>query len=249
MSGVVLDGLVAARGTRRVLDGVSASFPPGRVTGLVGTNGEGKSTLLRVLCGLLRPTAGGGSVLGHPLDAPHRYVHRVGAVIDGPALLDGHSVRRNAEVVAASAGVPARRAAEALEQVGLGGASAVRAGRLSMGMRQRLSLATVLLRDPDVVLLDEPTNGLDPVAVLGLATIIRASAAEGRCVVVTSHDVHLLERVCDRVVVLRGGRAVHEGELAELLGGPPAPPAVPGLADRLGALMAPAGASGMGVVA
>src|SRR5690606_24187743 len=165
------------------------------------------------------------------------------------ALLDGHSVRRNAEVVAASAGVPAGRAAEALEQVGLSGVSAVRAGRLSMGMRQRLSLATVLLRDPDVVLLDEPTNGLDPVAVLGLATIIRAAAAEGRCVVVTSHDVHLLERVCDRVVVLRGGRAVHEGELAELLGGPPAPPAVPGLADRLGALMAPAGASGMGVVA
>src|SRR5690606_8641875 len=104
-----------------------------------------------------------------------------------PALLDNLSVERNAEVVAASAGLARTRVQQALQEVGLDGARGVRAGQLSMGMRQRLSLATVLVRDPDVVLLDEPTNGLDPVAVLGLAGIIRAAAAAGRCVVVTSH--------------------------------------------------------------
>ena len=209
---VSLAGIGLRRGRRTVFDGLDAQFPSTCITGLVGANGQGKSTLFLMLLGILKPHSGRGTVLGRDLHRPREYLDRVAGVIDGPAYYPSKSVRDNLRIVAETAGIRQQSAVtDALTLVGLEQHVRTPAGRLSLGMKQRLSLATVLVRRPRVILLDEPTNGLDPAAVAGLSQILQEFAQGGCCVVVTSHDLHLLDKVCSRYVVIDNGRTIYQG--------------------------------------
>jgi ABC-2 type transport system ATP-binding protein len=209
---ISLTGIGLKRGSHPVFDGLDAQFPSACVTGLVGANGQGKSTLFLMLLGVLKPHTGRGTVLGRELHRPHEYLNRVAGVVDGPAFYPSKSVGDNLRIVAETAGIRQPSAIiNALTLVGLDQHARTPSGRLSLGMRQRLSLATVLVRRPKVILLDEPTNGLDPAAVAGLGHILRQLAESGCCVVVTSHDLHLLDKACSRYVVIDNGHTIYEG--------------------------------------
>lgn len=211
-------GLTKRYRERVVVDDLSFTAPAGMVTGYLGPNGAGKSTTLRMLLGLARPDAGRATIGGTPY---HRLPHPrrvVGAVIDSTGFHPGRSGRGHLRVVAQAAGIPSGRVAEVLDLVGLRGAADRHVGGYSLGMRQRLALASALLGDPPVLVLDEPTNGLDPEGVAWLRELLRLWAGEGRCVLVSSHLLSEVEQVVDRVVIIKDGRLVSEGTVAELAG-------------------------------
>jgi ABC-2 type transport system ATP-binding protein len=202
--------LTKSYGDRIVVDGMSFTAPDGKVTGFLGPNGAGKTTTFRVMLGLAHPTAGRGLVDGKPyasLDAPRR---RVGAVLESSGFHPGRSGRDHLRVVARAAGIDQHRVDEMLDFVGLGKAGTRRVGGYSMGMRQRLALATALLGDPSTLVLDEPTNGLDPDGIRWLRQQLRGWAAEGRCVVVSSHLLAEVAQAVDHVVIINHGRIAHE---------------------------------------
>jgi ABC-2 type transport system ATP-binding protein len=210
---VVVDGLTKYYGGRAVVDGLWFRIPRGAVAGLVGPNGAGKTTVLRMLLGLVRPDGGTGTVNGLPLSAPARYLPSVGALIEAPAFYPGLSGRRNLAVQAALAGIDPARIPAVLERLGLTGRARDPYRTYSLGQRQRLAIAAALLGDPTLVVLDEPTNGLDPAGIRDMRTIIRAINADGRTVLVTSHLLGELEQVCDWLIVLDEGRLRYAGEL------------------------------------
>jgi ABC-2 type transport system ATP-binding protein len=208
--GVVCRGLTKDFGRHRVLTDLSFTAPMGAVTGFVGVNGAGKTTTLRVLLGLVAPTAGEALVTGRryrELAEPRRVV---GAVLDGPGAHPGHTGRTYLEILAAAGGFGRARVGEVLELVGLAGDAGRRVGGCSLGMRQRLGLAGALLGDPPVLVLDEPANGLDPLGIRWIRGMLRELAGEGRCVLVSSHQLTELEAVADRVVMIHDGRLVAE---------------------------------------
>ena len=217
MTRIVVDHLTKRYGAVTAVDDLSFTLEPGTVTGFVGANGAGKSTTLRMLLGLTHPTSGTVTDRRPPVRRPRpprthrRRPHRPGRVPPAPA---GRDALR---VVAAASGVPASRVDQLLELVGLGDAGHRRAGGYSMGMRQRLALAVALLGDPPVVVLDEPTNGLDPLGIAWLRSLIRSLAAEGRTVLVSSHQLAELGRTVDDLVVIDHGRLVARGPVATLL--------------------------------
>ncbi|GAA5154644.1 ATP-binding cassette domain-containing protein [Amycolatopsis dongchuanensis] len=200
------------------VSGLSFEVPVGRIVGLVGPNGAGKSTSLRGLLGLLRPTSGSATVFGQlygQLDAPAR---RVGAHLDGVGFEPGITGRRHLEICATAAGVPRRRVDVVLEQVGLAGAARRRVGRYSTGMKQRLGLATALIGEPELLVLDEPANGLDPEGIRWLRTFLRSYSRDGGTVLLSSHQLAELAQTVDEVVVIKG-RTVFAGSLDELTDG------------------------------
>lgn len=201
--------------SRTVVDGVSLSVPPGSVTGLVGPNGAGKTTLMGVLLGLIRPTSGTGTVFGVPLADRRGYLGRVGALIESPAFHPGVSGVDNLRSVAALGGHSARGIDDLLDLVGLTDRGRDPFGRYSLGMKQRLGIAAALLGDPELVILDEPTNGLDPVGIHDVRTVVGALAERGRTVIVSSHLLGEVEQVCDRLVILDGGKVRHQGTLRD----------------------------------
>jgi ABC-2 type transport system ATP-binding protein len=198
------------------VDGVDLTVPSGEVYGFLGPNGAGKTTTLRMVLGLIRPTAGSVHVLGRA-PGPGR-LRGVGALIEGPAFYPYLSGLDNLRVLARYTGVPDARIAGVLEQVDLAGRAKDPYRTYSLGMKQRLGVAAALLKDPRLLVLDEPTNGLDPAGMAEMRTLIRRLGASGRTVLLSSHLLGEVEQICDRVGVISRGRIVAESTVAELRG-------------------------------
>ncbi|KPM54816.1 ABC transporter [Frankia sp. R43] len=222
-------GLTKEYGPRRVVDHLDLFVPAGALSGFVGPNGAGKSTTLRMLLGLVRPSAGEAFVLGEPVTSPEGYLDRTGAMIEGPTFHPGLSGRRNLEQLALLRGVGrgsglghrrrARRERidEVLAQVGLAGRADDRFGTYSLGMKQRLGIAAALLPRPKLLILDEPTNGLDPAGIREIRTLLRDLAGTGMTIFVSSHLLSEVEQICDHLVMIRSGRMLFQGHVADLL--------------------------------
>ena len=209
-------GLTKTYGAERAVDGLSFVAPAGKVTGFLGPNGAGKTTTFRCLLGLAEPTSGAALIDGRPyreLASPRRHV---GAVLESTGFHPARTGRNHLCVVARSAGIDAARIDPLLELVGLRAAADRRVGGYSLGMRQRLGLATAMLGDPEVVVLDEPANGLDPEGVSWIRRLLGVWADEGRTVLVSSHLLAEVAQVVDRVVIIGDGALVAETDIAEL---------------------------------
>ncbi|MBO9556202.1 ATP-binding cassette domain-containing protein [Cellulomonas sp.] len=217
MSAVSSTGLTRRFGDVLAVDAVSVDIPAGGVVGLVGPNGSGKSTMIRMLLGLIRPTSGSATVLGEPVDGDGAYLRRVGALVESPAFVPGLSARANLTSLAQLRGLPLGRVDAVLDVVGLTGRDREPVKRFSLGMKQRLGIAAALLPDPELLVLDEPTNGLDPSGIVEIRTLLGALAREGRTVVVSSHLLAEIEAVCDHLVVIRFGELLYSGPVAALL--------------------------------
>ncbi|RMI13611.1 ABC transporter ATP-binding protein [Cellulomonas triticagri] len=201
------------------VDDLTVDIRPHRITGLLGPNGSGKSTTLRMALGLSRPTSGSVEVLGRRYRDLDRPTRRVGAALDVTGIHPGRSGRDHLRVACLSAGLPSERVAEVLLGVGLVDAADRKARTYSLGMRQRLALATALLGEPDLLVLDEPANGLDPAGTHWLREALRAYVDTGATVVLASHVLAEIEQTVDDVVVLDRGRLLAAGPLAEVTGG------------------------------
>jgi ABC-2 type transport system ATP-binding protein len=212
-------GLTKSYGSRTAVDNVDLTVSRGEVFGLLGPNGAGKTTTIRMLLGLVRPTAGTIELLGHDLatSAP-RVLTRVGALVESPALYAYLSGRDNLRVFGDSlGGVPRGRIDALLELVGLADRRRERVRGYSLGMKQRLGLAAALLRDPELLILDEPANGLDPAGIVEVRELLRRLADDGRTVLLSSHVLAEVQQVCRRVAVLDRGRLVRVAAIADLL--------------------------------
>jgi ABC-2 type transport system ATP-binding protein len=189
----------------------------GGVVGLVGPNGSGKSTLIRLLLGLIKPTSGTALVFDSPISQPRAYAARVGALIESPAFVPSLSARTNLRSLARLRGISNARVDEVLEVVGLRDRSKEPAKRFSLGMKQRLGIAAALLPDPELLILDEPTNGLDPAGVVEIRLLLRALGDDGRTVIVSSHLLSEIEAACDTLAVIRYGDLLFSGPLGDLV--------------------------------
>jgi ABC-2 type transport system ATP-binding protein len=212
---VVAAGLTKRYGTRTVVDRLSLEVRRGEVFGVLGPNGAGKTTTLRMLLGLVRPTSGSASVLGIPAGQPGA---AVGALVEGPGFYPYLSGRDNLRVLAGYTGAPVPRIGAVMETVDLADRAGDRYRTYSLGMKQRLGVAAALLSDPEVVVLDEPTNGLDPAGITDMRALLRRLADEGRTVLLSSHLLGEVEQVCDRVAIIAQGRLVTESTVEELRG-------------------------------
>jgi ABC-2 type transport system ATP-binding protein len=201
------------------VDDLTLRVRRGEVYGFVGPNGAGKTTTLRMLVGLVRPTSGSATVLGRR-PGSQEALARVGAMIEGADFYPFLSGRDNLRVMARQAGVPMARIEGGLARVGLSARADDHFSTYSMGMKQRLGIAAALLKDPEVLILDEPTNGLDPEGIAEMRALIRSLGRERRTVLLSSHLMPEVEQVCDRIGVIRRGRLVAEGTLEELRGRP-----------------------------
>jgi ABC-2 type transport system ATP-binding protein len=213
---IVVAGLSKTFGTVRAVDNLSFTVEPGSVTGFLGPNGAGKTTTLRMLLGLVTPTSGTATIGGVPYNHISHPMRTVGAVLEASSFHPGRTARNHLRVYAAASGIPDQRADEVLEQVGLTEAARRKVRGYSLGMRQRLGLAFALLGNPQVLLLDEPANGLDPEGIRWLRGFQRSLADEGRTVLVSSHLLTEVQQSADRVVILSQGRLVREGSMVEL---------------------------------
>ncbi|WP_053206754.1 ABC transporter ATP-binding protein [Jiangella muralis] len=218
---LTFDDLVKRRGSRDILSGVTFRAEPGRVTAFLGPNGAGKSSTLRILLGLDRPTSGTALVDGQPYASLRRPLRVVGSVLDGSGAHRSRPARQHLAWVARSNGIPRRRVGEVLEQVGLADAARVRAGRLSLGMGQRLGLAAALLGTPSALVLDEPVNGLDPEGIRWIRGLLRSFADDGGTVLLSSHLMGEVASLADDLVVIAGGRIVATGPLDRVTAGYP----------------------------
>lgn len=207
------------RGGRSVaVDGLELAVPEGGVFGFLGPNGSGKTTTIRCILGLARPTKGTVRLLGRPVpEGLAETIRRVGAIVEAPALFPTMSGRDNLLLLGAMDRIGPKRVDAVLEEVGLAerGGDAVR--KYSLGMRQRLALGAALLKDPALLILDEPANGLDPAGIRGVRRLLRRLADEGRTVFVSSHQLAEIEQTCDRVAILRRGSCVAQGSVAEVV--------------------------------
>ena len=222
---VQTSGLTKRFGDRTVVDRVDLLVPAGTAFGYLGPNGAGKTTLIRMLLGLTRPTAGSMRLLGHPVPGERSVaLRRVGAMAEEPRFLDHLTGRENLQINAAAREPAARgrieaargRIEAALERAGLRERAGERVARYSTGMRQRLGVARSLLADPQLLILDEPTNGLDPAGIAEFRLVIRDLVAEGRTVMVSSHLLDEVEKICDVAAIVDRGRIVAQGPVGEL---------------------------------
>jgi ABC-2 type transport system ATP-binding protein len=218
-------GLTKRYGDRAAVDRLDIELPSGVVAGFVGPNGSGKTTTMAMLLGLVRPTAGTGTVLGSPIDNPAAYLPRVGAMIESPAFYPSLSGAENLRMFATVGQHDTATIPSLLDDVGLDGRGNDRYRNYSLGMKQRLGIAAALLGDPELLILDEPANGLDPQGVREMRTLIGGLAGTGRTVLVSSHDLSELEQVCDWLVLIDTGQSLYQGPTREFLDG-----AVSGLA-------------------
>jgi ABC-2 type transport system ATP-binding protein len=216
---IVISGLTKRFGPILAVDDLSFSVEPGSVTGFLGPNGAGKTTTLRVLLGLVQPTSGTATIGGQRYADIAHPSRVVGAVLEAASFHPARTARNHLLVYCAAAGLPDSRADEALGSVGLTGAADRKVRGYSLGMRQRLGLAFALLGEPQVLVLDEPANGLDPEGIKWLRGFMRHYADTGRTVLVSSHLLGEVEQIADRVIILARGRLVREGTLADLVDG------------------------------
>jgi ABC-2 type transport system ATP-binding protein len=213
---IAVDGLTKRFGSTVAVDGLSFAAPAGAITGFLGPNGAGKTTTLRCLLGLVRPTAGVANIDGRAYRELDEPMQRVGAVLEQTSFHPGRRARDHLRVLAAAAGLPASRADEVLRLVGLDDHKRRRVRGYSLGMRQRLALAAALLGDPEVLVLDEPANGLDPEGIRWLREFLRSLASQGRTILVSSHVLAEVAQTADRAVIINRGRLIREATLAEL---------------------------------
>ncbi|HEY3978193.1 MAG TPA: ABC transporter ATP-binding protein [Streptosporangiaceae bacterium] len=219
MSVIEVRGLTKRFGPVLAVDQVSFEVERGTVTGFLGSNGAGKTTTLRMLLGLVRPDAGTATINGRPyrdLDEP---LHQVGAVLEASSFYPGRTARNHLRIQAMVGQADPSRIDDVLELAGLAGAADRRIGGYSLGMRQRLGLASALLTDPEVLILDEPANGLDPEGVHWLRDLVRDLAAEGAAVLISSHILAEVAQTVDSVVILDRGHLVAQSSLADLTAG------------------------------
>jgi ABC-2 type transport system ATP-binding protein len=214
---VITFGLTKTYGTRLAVDGVDLAIPKGALSGFVGPNGAGKTTTIRMLLGLIRPTAGTGWVLGHALHQPREFLPQVGALVESPAFYPTMSGRENLRVLAKLGDIPDSRIDPLLDEVGLAGRGQDQFRSYSLGMKQRLGIAAALLPDPDLLILDEPTNGLDPAGIAEIRSLLQSISSGGRTVMVSSHLLAEVEQMCTHLVVIRSGQLVFQGEVSDLL--------------------------------
>ncbi|MFD9896036.1 ABC transporter ATP-binding protein [Amycolatopsis sp. NPDC059027] len=213
---IVVQNLGKQFGPVNAVQNLSFTVEPGSVTGFLGPNGAGKTTTLRMLLGLVTPTTGVATINGRPHDQLGNPARVVGSVLENEGFHPSRTARNHLRVYAAAIGVPDQRADEVLGLVGLGAAADRKAGGFSLGMRQRLALATALLGDPQVLVLDEPTNGLDPEGILWLRNFLRGYAQQGRTVLVSSHLLNEVEQTIDQVVIISQGMTRYYGSLDQL---------------------------------
>jgi ABC-2 type transport system ATP-binding protein len=216
---IEISGLTKRFADVTAVDQVSFAVDRGSVTGFLGPNGAGKTTTLRMLLGLVTPTGGSATVNGRPYRELPAPLHAVGAALESSSAYPGRTARSHLRIAALAGGAGRRRVEEVLELTGLADAAGRRVGRFSLGMKQRLGLATALLCDPEILILDEPANGLDPEGVRWLRQLLRRLAGEGRTVLVSSHILAEVAQTVDSVVILDHGRLVTAATLAELTAG------------------------------
>ncbi|MEO7058140.1 MAG: ABC transporter ATP-binding protein [Lapillicoccus sp.] len=217
---IEVSGLTKRFGDFTAVDDLAFTVEPGRITGFLGPNGAGKTTTLRMLLGLVRPTSGTATIDGrayHDIPTPMR---TVGSALEATSFHPGRSGRDHLRVLADATGVPVARVDQMLELVGIPAAANKRAGGYSMGMRQRLGLAAALLGDPQVVILDEPANGLDPEGIRWLRGFLRHLSSEGKTILISSHLLQEVAQTVDDVVIIANGRSVAQGSIDDLQGAP-----------------------------
>ncbi|MEJ1198609.1 MULTISPECIES: ABC transporter ATP-binding protein [unclassified Streptomyces] len=217
MTSIDVQNLTKEYGPRRAVDDLTFTVHPGRVTGFLGPNGAGKSTTMRLVLGLDRPTSGTATVGGHPYAALHEPLRHVGALLDAHAAHGSRTARDHLRVLAASNRVPSRRVDEVMEETGIASVARHRVKTYSLGMRQRLGIAAALLGDPEVVMLDEPSNGLDPEGIIWIRGLLRRLAAEGRTVLVSSHLMNETASFADHLIVLGRGRLLADTPMREFI--------------------------------
>ncbi len=216
-SAIRVEGLTKDFGHHRAVDNLTFDIPAGGVTGFVGPNGSGKSTTFRMLLGLIRPTSGNAWMLGHPIGDPSRYIDKVGALVESPAMYPKLSGYKNLLALARLGRLPTSRIEEVLGIVDLTDRAGDRYENYSLGMKQRLGIAGALLQDPKVLMLDEPTNGLDPAGTVEIRALFRRLAEAGTSVVVSSHLLSEIQAACDRLVMIQDGHLLFSGPLDDLL--------------------------------
>lgn len=214
---ISLQGVTKKFGPAVAVNDLSLEIETGRVTGFLGPNGAGKSTTMRMIMGLDRPTSGTALVNGKPYAELKYPLREVGALLDAKAVHPGRSARSHLLAMAHSNGIPARRVDEVLETVGLEKAARKRAGSFSLGMGQRLGIASALLGDPGILLFDEPVNGLDPDGVRWVRELMRSMAAQGRTVFVSSHLMSEMQQTADHLVVIGRGRLIADAPMDEVI--------------------------------
>lgn len=214
---IELVGLTKTYGRSRAVDGLSCTIKPGVVTGFLGPNGAGKSTTMRMIVGLDRPTAGTVTIGGRRYRDLKQPLRTVGALLDARQIYPNRTARAHLSWLAATNRIPQARVGDVLEQVGLTAAAGKAAGSFSLGMLQRLGIAGALLGDPQVLLFDEPVNGLDPEGIRWIRTLMRDLAAEGRTVLVSSHLLAEMANTADELVVIGRGRLITATTMADFL--------------------------------
>ncbi|MFF1770217.1 ATP-binding cassette domain-containing protein [Streptomyces sp. NPDC058251] len=217
MTSIDVQDLTKEYGSERAVDQLTFSVLPGRVTGFLGPNGAGKSTTMRLVLGLDRPTSGTATIGGRAYGTLHEPLREVGALLDAAAAHGSRTARDHLRALAASNRIPERRVDEVLEEAGLASVARRRVKTYSLGMRQRLGIAAALLGDPPVVLLDEPSNGLDPEGIIWIRELMRRLAREGRTVLVSSHLMNETASFADHLVVLGRGRLLADTPVREFI--------------------------------
>jgi ABC-2 type transport system ATP-binding protein len=204
-------------GDKTAVDGISFTIPPGSVTGFLGPNGAGKSTTMRMIMGLDRPSSGAVTVNGKPYAKHHAPLREVGALLDAKAVHPGRSARSHLRTMAATHNIPASRVDEVIEMTGLAAVARKRVGGFSLGMGQRLGIASAMLGDPRTLILDEPVNGLDPEGVQWVRQLVRSLADEGRTVFLSSHLMSEMAQTADQLLVIGRGRIIAAGPVQEVI--------------------------------
>lgn len=217
MASIQTNGLTKDFGGLRAVDNITLDIPEGGVRGFVGPNGAGKSTTIRMLLGLIRPTSGTAEVMGHPIEDPSAYLPRVGALIEAPAFYPSLTGEQNLRVFATLGKHDPHRISQVLDVVGLADRGGDRYNHYSLGMKQRLGIALALLPDPDLLVLDEPTNGLDPAGIVEIRQLLISLGASGKTVFVSSHLLSETQAACDSILVVDKGALVFNGTMGELL--------------------------------
>lgn len=218
MSAIEFVSLEKRYGKVLSVDKLSASVAKGKITGLLGPNGAGKSTALRCLLGLAKPTSGSATLLGKPYRELENPLRQVGAVLDSRGFHGGLSGKQNLKVMAAAARIPDSRVDEVLALVDLTDAAKKASKGYSLGMKQRLSLAGALLGNPEILILDEPANGLDPIGIAWLRKVLRDLADEGKTILVSSHQLAEMQHTVDDVIIINKGKLVAQDSMKNIIG-------------------------------
>ncbi|SDL90510.1 ABC-2 type transport system ATP-binding protein [Nonomuraea jiangxiensis] len=213
---IQLQHLTKRYGDALAVDDLSFNIEPGHVTGFLGPNGSGKSTTMRMILGLDAPTSGQALINGRRYTSISKPMHEVGALLDANAVHGGRSAYNHLLCLARTNGIGPARVAEVLEQVGLAGVARRRVRGFSLGMKQRLGIASALLGDPDVLMFDEPVNGLDPDGVRWIRDLMRSLAAQGRTILLSSHLMSEMALTAERIVIIGRGRLIAEATVTEL---------------------------------